>query len=424
MILNYSFENFFSFSNETTIDLTSTPKATATLFDLPLSDNLKLNKVSAFFGANGAGKSNLLKPLAFLSWFFNSSFTELNSDAEIPIKPHFSRENDNIKISVDFLSSPKNLAKSLHFKYSVELNQTRVIHESLKLKTSKYFSGVFDRKYDEAEDKYIYHTSKKYFKLPHDVLASTPSNTSLVSFIYRLFDKSSNADKELEKNDDLFSRLIAIMAMTFAIFSSNLCVNGRIERDVDEMLMDNSELYSKDKVVFERTSQLISEFDIGISKLDIVDEDVITPKGERRKVKMPYASHMHNGQEYALPLIYESSGTKSAYNILHSIVSRLVYGGVAIIDELDNDLHPLLLIEAIDLFKNPETNPHNAQLIFSTHTPEVLKHLKKHHCFIVEKSNSESEVWRLDSIEGIRSQDNLYTKYMSGALGGIPMVGR
>ncbi|WP_238567497.1 hypothetical protein, partial [Aeromonas lacus] len=59
-----------------------------------------------------------------------------------------------------------------------------------------------------------------------------------------------------------------------------------------------------------------------------------------------------------------------------------------------------------------------------THTPEVLKNLKKHHCFIVEKENSESDVWRIDDIEGIRSQDNLYTKYMSGALGGVPMIGR
>lgn len=422
MILNYSFENFFSFSNETFVDLTSTTKATTTLFDYPYSDNIKINKISAVFGPNGAGKSNLLKPLAFLSWFFNSSFTELNSDEEIPIKPHFARKNDNIKINVNFVIDTKNANNGFQFQYGVELNQTRVVIESLKFKTSKFYSNIFSRIYDEAEKKYTYQTSKKYFKFPLELLSSTPSNTSLISFIYRLSEKNVNDDAEV--NDELSSRLIRIMAMTFASFSSNLCVNGRIEKDVDDMLMDNTELYSKNNLIFEKVSNLISEFDIGISKLEIEEQDIITKTGESKKIKIPFAYHLHNDDEYSLPLLYESSGTKSAYNMLYSIVSKLTYGGVAIIDELDNDLHPLLLLETIDLFKNEETNPRNAQLIFSTHTPEILKYLKKHHCFIVEKSNSESEVWRLDDIEGIRSQDNLYTKYMSGALGGIPMVGR
>ena len=135
MILNYSFENFFSFSDETFVDLTSTTKATTTLFDYPYSDNIKINKISAVFGPNGAGKSNLLKPLAFLSWFFNSSFTELNSDEEIPIKPHFARKNDNIKINVNFVIDTKNANNGFQFQYGVELNQTRVVIESLKCKT-------------------------------------------------------------------------------------------------------------------------------------------------------------------------------------------------------------------------------------------------------------------------------------------------
>jgi len=33
-----------------------------------------------------------------------------------------------------------------------------------------------------------------------------------------------------------------------------------------------------------------------------------------------------------------------------------------------------------------------------------------------------SEAWRLDSIKGLRADDNLYAKYMAGAYGAIPQV--
>ncbi|MBM0493428.1 AAA family ATPase [Aeromonas jandaei] len=425
MILNYSFENFFSFANETTVDLTSTAKATTTLYDYQSKDGYKVNKVSAVFGANGSGKSNLLKPLAFLNWFFNSSFSSLSNDEGIPIKPHFARENDNIKINVEFLSFSEKMEHSLRFKYGVELNQDRVFKEELKIKTSKLYSSVFLREYAQDKKVYTYKTSKRFFNFSPEILSSTPKNASLVSFLQRLVDADGEEiNKSIENTDLLSKNVVRILAMTFGLFSSNLCLNGRIADSVDKAVLDSTDLYSKDDVVFQKVSKLISDFDIGIDSLEISDEEYVNENGEKKKIKVPFAIHTHDNEEYVLPLLYESSGTKSAYNILHSIMQKLTYGGVAIVDELDNDLHPLLLLETINLFKDSETNPMHAQLIFSTHTPEVLKHLKKHHCFIVEKENSESDVWRLDDIDGIRSQDNLYSKYMSGALGGIPMVGR
>jgi hypothetical protein len=76
----------------------------------------------------------------------------------------------------------------------------------------------------------------------------------------------------------------------------------------------------------------------------------------------------------------------------------------------------------IELFKFEQTNPHNAQLIFTCHTPEVLNILKKHQIYLVEKENLESDSWRLDTISGLRSDDNLYAKYYAGSLGGTPDV--
>jgi len=94
---------------------------------------------------------------------------------------------------------------------------------------------------------------------------------------------------------------------------------------------------------------------------------------------------------------------------------------LAVIDEFENDLHPLMLEPILDLFANPETNPLAAQLIFSTHAIEVLNLVEKSQVMLVEKDEDcLSQAYRLDSIEGIRNDDNFYAKYMAGAYGAVP----
>ena len=76
------------------------------------------------------------------------------------------------------------------------------------------------------------------------------------------------------------------------------------------------------------------------------------------------------------------------------------------------------------LFRSsPATNPHNAQIIFTCHSVEILNLLHKSQVMLVQKDEScASEAWRLDSMQGVRNDDNLYAKYMGGAYGAIPNV--
>ena len=77
----------------------------------------------------------------------------------------------------------------------------------------------------------------------------------------------------------------------------------------------------------------------------------------------------------------------------------------------------------LDLFFDPETNPKNAQLFFSTHSVEVLRKLDKTQVVLVDKDEKcQSHVCRLDDIKGVRRDVDLYAKYMSGAFGAVPNV--
>ena len=119
----------------------------------------------------------------------------------------------------------------------------------------------------------------------------------------------------------------------------------------------------------------------------------------------------------------ESNGTQSALVLLSKLLPALAGGGLAVIDEFENDLHPLMLEPLMELFASPSTNPHAAQLLFTCHAVEVLNLVHKSQVMLVEKDeNNQSTAWRLDSVSGVRNDDNLYAKYMAGAYGAVPQL--
>ena len=86
-------------------------------------------------------------------------------------------------------------------------------------------------------------------------------------------------------------------------------------------------------------------------------------------------------------------------------------------------MHPHALPQIIELFANPVTNPKNSQLLFTTHSLEVLNHLEKEQIILVEKKEAcQSEMYRLDDLKGVRRDDNIYAKYMAGAYGAVPNI--
>ena len=83
-----------------------------------------------------------------------------------------------------------------------------------------------------------------------------------------------------------------------------------------------------------------------------------------------------NGSEYELTFeqLYNvlSSGTIRGIQLLHWIKDVLKTGGYYIIDELELSLNKTIILDVIRLFRNHETNPLNATLIFSTHYTELI----------------------------------------------------
>jgi len=206
--------------------------------------------------------------------------------------------------------------------------------------------------------------------------------------------------------------------------SSNVGKYGRMESNSANFskLTSIAEFYHHFPELKERMSHLVSELDLGISGVEIKEQEFLDNEGNQMVRFVPYAHHTVNGKEYELSLFEESSGTQSLFALLEPLLLVLDQGGVAVLDEFEVDLHPHMIKPILDLFCAPEHNPKNAQLIFTCHSDSVLNTLDKSQLILVEKVECESDAWRLDTMKGIRRDDNLYAKYNAGAYGGVPVL--
>jgi AAA15 family ATPase/GTPase len=208
----------------------------------------------------------------------------------------------------------------------------------------------------------------------------------------------------------------------FTKFHTNINASGREKSKGYQDLLEGTAFYEKHEEYRELMAKRLKQWDLGLSDVKINKLKHINDQGEEFEVSIPFGVHEIGDTTFEMPLLAESSGTQSAYVLLSRLLPVLKEGGVMVYDELESDLHPHMLDSILELFFNPKTNPHDAQIIFTTHSVEILNELQKCQILLVEKNEGLSEAWRLSDMTGVRSDDNFYAKYMSGTYGAIPNI--
>ncbi|MFC1749618.1 ATP/GTP-binding protein [Pseudomonadota bacterium] len=396
MIINLSFSNFYSFAENTEISFELGKKPPSSAYDIEGSSSHRLNKVAAVIGANGSGKTQLIKPLGFLSWFVSNSFLGSDPEEDIPFQPHVLKQDQDSEMEITLLLGGD------EYRYRIKINKKQVVHESLHRKTSHLFSYIFVRDLESNDGKPSYRYKQKGFGFPDSKAKKIRGNASLISVAH-------NYDVELASS----------FVKYFDKYSYNLNVSGRHHFHSGAVL-ESADFFGENRALFSRMEEMMCDFDLGLCSIDIDEVEAQDQQGNSSKIFIPFGVHHYKDGKFKLPFTEESSGTQSVFVLLRRILPVLEDGGIAIIDEIDNDLHPHMLPHILELFKFKHTNPHQAQIIFTCHTPEVLNLLMKHQIYLVEKQEQQSEAWRLDEVTGLRADDNLYAKYMAGALSAVP----
>lgn len=391
MLHSYAFSNFQSFAERVEVDLTI--KRNTTLTDW-MADDVCGNRVSKLLGVvghNASGKTALLKPVAFLHWFICHSFAS-QPDSPIPFSPHvaFAESPSEFECQFDFDGSL--------WRYVLQAMPNRVLREALYQKKER-FNYVFVREWDDDNNSYI--VKQQEFGLSAKAAKKVRQNVSLIAW-------AAQYDVPLAKQF-ITSRVL-----------TNVNVIGRLPIS-EQAVMQAAEHFSGNPNQHAMMNGLLSAWDLGLSGVWLQEVQLNPIEAPEQKTWLPFGEHISGDTRFRLPFSMESNGTQGAFVLLSRLLPILEGGGLAVIDEFENDLHPHMLEPILDLFANPLTNPYQAQLIFSTHAIEVLNLLEKSQVMLVEKNaDCISSAYRLDSVDGIRNDDNFYAKYMAGAYGAVP----
>lgn len=402
MIHSFSCKNFYSFGDSATVNFVVNEKAPNNNGYFTTPSDIRLSKVETVLGPNASGKTSLMKALPFLKWLIADSFS-IKPTAPMPVKPFAfgDKKEKPIELAVEF-----EMEGSI-YTYSFVIDEKKILEEELKIKNksiSKITSKkIFSRKWNKKDKKYK--LDDKNFDLPKEFEEALRTNASIVSLAVQF------RHKESQKISDYWQKV-----------QTNVMENGWVH-DAEEQLLEALDFYSEEenKRFKDESEKILSRFDLGLESFDI-EKKKSEKKDDEFMIKVKVAHHFGNETAY-LPIYYESSGTQQLFVLLRLILPVLKEGSIAVLDEFDVNLHPDIIVALFELFVNPETNPNNAQLLFSTHNHLVLTRLDKYQITLTEKNEKgESEAWRLDEMSGVRSDDNYYNKYIAGAYGAVPKI--
>jgi energy-coupling factor transporter ATP-binding protein EcfA2 len=406
MLFRLEIENFYSIRNKQVIDLVAAANAGDKFGHLaPLwpGSEERAPKVVAIFGPNASGKSTVLRSIAFLSWFVQHSF-QLGDAQSLGsyYEPFISQStiNEPTRLAVHFagprepLAAPGAQTESCRYAYELELllpvgSPPKVIAETLRFwpKDQGRATTLLSRTEQSVR-------GSKNFPLG-------VQGTSIGSIMHPHASVIAT-----------LAHLRHQQAIKFRDAAARINYNLLIEKFQisDESLVG---YYAKFPAVVESLNKEIQRVDLGLKRLRI-----------EHGTKGPVALFDHDGLSMPVSLNRESHGTRTFLQVFPHIVGALEAGGIAVLDELDLALHPLLLPEIVSRFYDPEQNPHDAQLWFTCQNASLLESLSKEEILFCEKdSKGQTRIFGLNDIKAVRRDDNFYRKYLGGEFGAIPRFG-
>jgi uncharacterized protein len=178
-------------------------------------------------------------------------------------------------------------------------------------------------------------------------------------------------------------------------------------------------------ILKDRLKRMMKFADVGIGDMNVSTQK--TETGSYR-IKVEF-NHAAGGESNAwLPLHVESTGTQNLFHAAFSFVDALDNGSIVVFDELDASLHPLIARRIVQEFNSSETNPKNAQLIFTTHDTNLLGNtpndspLRRDQVWLTEKTAKGATTLTPLTDYQPRKEESLERGYLQGRFGGVPVL--
>lgn len=362
---------------------------------------------AGIYGPNASGKSNVLDALYWLSYAVATSL--LGGGDSMSRDPHrFGKGPDQPStFDMDFI------VDGVRHGYQLEVDDSAVLYESLCSYPERRRRMLFEREGDGV-----------HFRRG---LGGTGGTKELLTPTTLVLSAGKRVgDPAIEAAGSAISRIAEINARGF---------NRRRGRPLIRFPYLASDTYSqledagiREQQVFgsvtrgEAAMELLRLADPGITAFDVVELEDRTSGVTNEQLVFVH----HDGDR---PIQFwpneESAGTRMLFSLLGPALEALRQGQVLLFDEADASLHPRLSTRLLELFQDPQTNPHGAQLILATHDTSLLNTLNRDEVWLTEKgSDGATRLIALAEFGGdlVRKSLNLERAYLQGRFGAIPEI--
>lgn len=447
MLRRFNVKNFMSFScteNGTSEEFSMIPGKVRSMKNHLYDDgNNKLLKFAGIYGANAAGKSNLIKAISCMKKILMTNSTVEYSNKYSRIGAGNEKKPSYFEMEI-ILNS-----KRYSYGFEVVLSQSRFISEWLiELVSDDEENIIFERDIENHKDRINEKWSEKELNLRLHIYLEDSGKS--------LFLHTINQQKETFYEKFL---QVSILQEVYQWFNNQLYVNEP-SRSIAGLP------YFFDHNISEKALKLINIFGTGIcecEQIEIPIEDMIkkVPKDatfllrrELEKIQLKYEQSKKfnptcltfriQNELYiiSIPKIEEdmicniikfkhsdnnlfdfgeeSDGTQRLWDLLEILLTEK--NSTFIIDEIDRCLHPSLTYKFVKTFFEL-TEKKNVQLIVTTHESRLLDFdlLRRDEIWFVDKRESgESDIYSLEEYNE-RFDKKIDKAYLEGRYGGVPV---
>ena len=442
MLVQFSVENFLSFDEEQVFSMvaTSGDQHPAHLVpDVPRKGE-SLLRAAALYGANGAGKSNLVQAMRFAK---NLIVEGTRGTQPIPVRPFKLGGHSGRPSKFEFILKTQGVL----YNYGFRLDASRIHEEWLYATPNKHEVKFFER--TTSED------GKVDVEVGPSLSGRSGKQKQFLDFVAQgtrpnqLFFTQSieNNVAALSPISEWFHDVCLILSAE----ATSRDVEGRAHTDSSfvgflsrflcaadtgiETVTTEEVPFDFDRYVPEMPQEQRAEVQVVIAQMPVgfmttirsLDGERYALKrgkqGDPILVRFDMQHRGKDGQRVPFRICEESEGTQRLIHILPALFSlHMADEGVVIIDELDRRLHPMVSRLVVE---TALAGGNMGQLIFTTHDTNLLDLdlLRRDEIWFAEKDKGGAS--HLYSLAEFKTRTDLKIEkgYLNGRFGAIPFIG-
>lgn len=397
MLCQFTVKNYKSIRDEITFDMQAAAISEHKDRIIEDVDGEFYLPVSAIYGPNGGGKSNVLEAInTLVTKILRPIYAAADTEGYALLKKKIIVEP--FAFLQEYRENPTEFelffrTDSAEYRYILHVKRDIVVYESLdrvKLATGRR-SALFTRDEKGVDLKGTFAKLKV-----SDDLSKTLALLSYLGIAYKENAVVKDVLNWFKFGIDFLNYGNPIQELRMAVSTSE---------EVKHLMLD-----------------MIQEMD-----LDIVDFRVDEKEDDMIEV---FTKHRVDDVETELDLSDESSGTKKLFGLLPFIATSLLTGTTLVIDELDAKIHPVLLRHIIMMFNNMEINRNKAQLIFTSHDLSTMNNdvFRRDEIWFVAKGRAQnSKLYSLVEFKdskgsSVRNDEKYDKRYLEGRYGADPYL--